>query len=124
MIKPFNIVRDLENKRFTTGSDNIVLTQFDSGIYIEFEVLLSGKTVAWNERQHSVKVTFKNGLDIVVEKEPCELLQDAGKWRYEITDKLTGKSGNVKGIIDVMDGGIRVASSQFEITILEHLATN
>ena len=55
---------------------------------------------------------------------PCELLQDSGKWRYEITDKLTGKSGNVKGIIDVMDGGVRVASSQFEITILEHLATS
>ena len=31
MIKPFNIVRDLENKRFTTGSDSIVLTQFDNG---------------------------------------------------------------------------------------------
>ena len=29
----------------------------------------------------------------------------------------------IKGIIDVMDGGVRVASSQFEITILEHLAT-
>ena len=85
-------------------------------------MLLSGKTVAWNERRHSVRVTFKNGLDIVVEKEPCELLKDAGKWRYEITDKLSGKSGNVKGIIDVMDGGVRVAFSQFEITILEHQA--
>ena len=34
MIKPFKIVRDLENKKLTTGSDNIVLTQFDNGIYI------------------------------------------------------------------------------------------
>ena len=42
MIKPFNIVRDLENKKFTTGSDTIVLTQFDSGIFIDFEILMSG----------------------------------------------------------------------------------
>lgn len=124
MIKPFKIVRDLENKKLTTGSDSIVLTQFDNGIYIEFEVLLSGKTVNWNDRRHSVMATFKNGSEIVIEKERCELLQDTGKWRYEITDKLTEKSGNVKGIIDVMDGGVRVASSQFEISILEHLATN
>lgn len=124
MIKPFNIVRDLENKSFTTGSDRIVLTQFDNGIYIYFEILLSGKTIAWNNRRHSVRATFKNGSELVIEKEPCELLQDEGKWKFEITDKLTEKSGVVKGIIDVMDDGVRVASSQFEIVILEHLATN
>ena len=124
MIKPFNIVRDLENKSLTTGSDRIVLTQFDNGIYIYFEILLSGKTITWNERQHSVRATFKNGAEIVIEKEPCVLQQDEGKWRFEITDKLTAKSGTVKGIIDVMDSGVRVASSQFEIVILEHLATN
>lgn len=124
MIKPFSIVRDLENKRFTTGSDNIVLTQFDNGIYIDFEILMSGKAVTWDERRHSVKATFKNGSEVVVEKESCSLQVDDGKWRYEITDKLTTKSGSVKGIIDVMNGGIRVASSQFEIVILEHLATS
>ena len=40
MIKPFNIVRDLENKKFTTGSDVIILTQFDNGIFIDFEIWL------------------------------------------------------------------------------------
>ena len=124
MIKPFNIVRDLENKKFTTGSDTIVLTQFDNGIFIDFEILMSGKVVNWNSRMHSVKVTFKNSEKVVVEREDCEL-QANGKWRYEITTDLTGKSGrNVRGILDVEQGGVRVASSQFEIMILEHLATN
>lgn len=123
MIKPFNIVRDLENKRFTTGSDNIILTQFDTGTSIDFEILLSGKTATWNDRRHTVKVTFKNGEDILLERVPCAYQQADGKWRYNISLDLTKKHGNVKGILDVEDGGIRVASSQFELTILEHLST-
>ena len=123
MIKPFNIVRDLENKKFTTGSDTIVLTQFDNGIYIDFEILMSGKVVNWNNGRYTVKVTFKNGEKVVVERKDCKLQAD-GKWRYEITTDLTGTSGrNVRGILDVEQGGVRVASSQFEIMILEHLAT-
>ena len=123
MIKPFNIVRDLENKKFTTGSDTIVLTQFDNGIFIDFEILMSGKVVNWNSRMHTVKVTFKNGEKVVVERKDCKLQAD-GKWRYESTTDLTGTSGgNVRGILDVEQGGTRVASSQFEIMILEHLAT-
>ena len=123
MIKPFNIVRDLENKKFTTGSDNVILTQFDNGIFIDFEILMSGKVVNWNNGRYTVKVTFKNGEKVVVERKDCELQAD-GKWRYEITTDLTGTSGgNVRGILDVEQGGTRVASSQFEIMILEHLAT-
>ena len=123
MIKPFNIVRDLENKKFTTGSDVIILTQFDNGIFIDFEILMSGKVVKWNDRMHTVKVTFKNSEKVVVERKDCEL-QANGKWRYEITTDLTGTSGwNVRGILDVEQGGVRVASSQFEIMIFEHLAT-
>lgn len=124
MIKPFNIVRDLENKKFTTGSDSVVLTQFDNNIFIDFEVLLSGRPITWNKRNHTVRVTFKNGEAIVVDKEHCVLQDDTNKWRYTITDKLTSLSGNVKGIIDVMDNATRVASSQFEVLILKHLATN
>ena len=124
MIKPFNIVRDLENKKFTTGSDIIVLTQFDSGIFIDFEILMSGKAINWNNGRYTVKVTFKNGEKIVIERKDCELQAD-GKWRYEITTDLTDIPGNnVRGILDVEQGGVRVASSQFEITILQHLATN
>ena len=123
MIKPFNIVRDLENKKFTTGSDNVILTQFDNGIFIDFEILMSGKVVNWNNGRYTVKVTFKNGEKVPVEIKDCKL-QAAGKWRYEITTDLTGTSGrNVRGILDVEQGGTRVASSQFEIMILEHLAT-
>ena len=124
MIKPFNIVRDLENKKFTTGSDTIILTQFDSGIFIDFEILMSGKAINWNNGRYTVKVTFKNGEKIVIERKDCELQAD-GKWRYEITTDLTDIPGNnVRGILDVEQGGVRVASSQFEITILQHLATN
>ena len=124
MIKPFNIVRDLENKKFTTGSDVIILTQFDNGIFIDFEILMSGKVVNWNSRMHSVKVTFKNSEKVVVERKDCELQTD-GKWRYEITTDLTDIPGNnVRGILDVENTGVRVASSQFEIMILQHLATN
>ena len=124
MIKPFNIVRDLENKKFTTGSDTIVLTQFDSGIFIDFEILMSGKAINWNNGRYTVKVTFKNGEKIVIERKDCKLQAD-GKWRYEITTDLTDIPGNnVRGILDVEQGGVRVASSQFEITILQHLATN
>ena len=124
MIKPFNIVRDLENKKFTTGSDTVILTQFDSGIFIDFEILMSGKAINWNNGRYTVKVTFKNGEKVVIERKDCEL-QANGKWRYEITTDLTGTSGrNVRGILDVEQGGTRVASSQFEIMILEHLATN
>ena len=124
MIKPFNIVRDLENKKFTTGSDTIVLTQFDNGIYIDFEILMSGKVVNWNNGRYTVKVTFKNGEKVVVERKDCKL-QANGKWRYEITTDLTDIPGNnVRGILDVEQGGVRVASSQFEIMILQHLATN
>lgn len=122
MIKPFNIVRDLENKKLTTGSDNIVLTQFDTGTFIDFEILLSGKAVTWNDRRHTVKVTFKNGSEVVIERTPCTL-QANGKWRYEITEDLTKIPGNVKGIFDVEEGGTRVASSQFELVILAHLST-
>ena len=124
MIKPFNIVRDLENKKFTTGSDNVILTQFDNGIFIDFEILMSGKVVNWNNRMHTVKVTFKNGEKVVVERKDCKLQAD-GKWRYEITTDLTDIPGNnVRGILDVENTGARVASSQFEIMILQHLATN
>ena len=123
MIKPFNIVRDLENKKFTTGSDTIALTQFDSGIFIDFEILMSGKAINWNNGRYTVKVTFKNGEKVVIERKDCKLQAD-GKWQYEITTDLTGTSGrNVRGILDVEQGGVRVASSQFEIMILEHLAT-
>lgn len=122
MIKPFNIVRDLENKKFTSGSDNIILTQFDTGASIDFEILLSGKTVTWDDRRHTVKVTFKNGSEVVIERTPCTL-QASGKWRYEITEDLTKIPGNVKGIFDVEEGGTRVASSQFELVILAHLST-
>ena len=123
MIKPFNILRDLENKKFTTGSDTIILTQFDGGIFIDFEILMSGKVVNWGNGRYTVKVTFKNGDKIVVEKKDCAL--ENGKWRYEITTDLTDIPGNnVRGILDVEQGGVRVASSQFEITILQHLATN
>lgn len=122
MIKPFNIVRDLENKKFTSGSDNIILTQFDTGTSIDFEILLSGKTVTWDDRRHTVKVTFKNGSEVVIERTPCTL-QANGKWRYEITEDLTKIPGNVKGIFDVEEGGTRVASSQFELVILAHLST-
>ena len=124
MIKPFNIVRDLENKKFTTGSDTIVLTQFDSGIFIDFEILMSGKAINWNNGRYTVKVTFKNGEKVVIERKDCKLQAD-GKWRYEITTDLTDIPGNnVKGILDVENTGVRVASSQFEIMILEHLANN
>ena len=124
MIKPFNIVRDLENKKFTTGSDTIVLTQFDSGIFIDFEILMSGKAINWNNGRYTVKVTFKNGEKVVIERKDCELQAD-GKWRYEITTDLTDIPGNnVRGILDVENTGVRVASSQFEIMILQHLATN
>ena len=85
---------------------------------------MSGKVVNWNSRMHTVKVTFKNSEKVVVEREDCEL-QANGKWRYEITTDLTETSGrNVRGILDVEQGGVRVASSQFEIMILQHLATN
>ena len=124
MIKPFNIVRDLENKKFTTGSDTIVLTQFDSGIFIDFEILMSGKAINWNNGRYTVKVTFKNGEKVVIERKDCKLQAD-GKWRYEITTDLTDIPGNnVRGILDVENAGVRVASSQFEIMILQHLATN
>ena len=124
MIKPFNIVRDLENKKFTTGSDTIILTQFDTGMHIDFEILMSGKAINWNNGRYTVKVTFKNGEKVVIERKDCELQAD-GKWRYEITTDLTDIPGNnVRGILDVEQGGVRVASSQFEITILQHLATN
>ena len=124
MIKPFNIVRDLENKKFTTGSDTIVLTQFDSGIFIDFEILMSGKAINWNNGRYTVKVTFKNGEKVVIERKDCKLQAD-GKWRYEITTDLTDIPGNnVRGILDVENTGVRVASSQFEIMILEHLANN
>ena len=124
MIKPFNIVRDLENKKFTTGSDTIILTQFDSGIFIDFEILMSGKAINWNNGRYTVKVTFKNGEKVVIERKDCELQAD-GKWRYEITTDLTDIPGNnVRGILDVENAGVRVASSQFEIMILQHLATN
>lgn len=124
MIKPFNIVRDLENKKFTTGSDTIVLTQFDSGIFIDFEILMSGKAINWNNGRYTVKVTFKNGEKVVIERKDCKLQAD-GKWRYEITTDLTDIPGNnVRGILDVENTGVRVASSQFEIMILQHLATN
>ena len=124
MIKPFNIVRDLENKKFTTGSDTIVLTQFDSGIFIDFEILMSGKAINWNNGRYTVKVTFKNGEKVVIERKDCKLQAD-GKWRDEITTDLTDIPGNnVRGILDVEQGGVRVASSQFEIMILQHLATN
>lgn len=124
MIKPFNIVRDLENKKFTTGSDTIALTQFDSGIFIDFEILMSGKAINWNNGRYTVKVTFKNGEKIVIERKDCELQAD-GKWRYEITTDLTDIPGNnVRGILDVENTGVRVASSQFEIMILQHLANN
>ena len=124
MIKPFNIVRDLENKKFTTGSDTIALTQFDSGIFIDFEILMSGKAINWNNGRYRVKVTFKNGEKVVIERKDCKLQAD-GKWRYEITTDLTDIPGNnVRGILDVENTGVRVASSQFEIMILQHLATN
>ena len=124
MIIPFNIVRDLENKKFTTGSDTIVLTQFDSGIFIDFEILMSGKAINWNKGRYTVKVTFKNGEKVVIERKDCKLQAD-GKWRYEITTDLTDIPGNnVRGILDVENVGVRVASSQFEIMILQHLATN
>ena len=124
MIKPFNIVRDLENKKFTTGSDTIILTQFDSGIFIDFEILMSGKAINWNNGRYTVKVTFKNGEKVVIERKDCKLQAD-GKWRYEITTDLTDIPGNnVRGILDVENTGVRVASSQFEIMILQHLATN
>ena len=124
MIKPFNIVRDLENKKFTTGSDTIILTQFDSGIFIDFEILMSGKAINWNNGRYTVKVTFKNGEKVVIERKDCKLQAD-GKWRYEITTDLTDIPGNnVRGILDVENAGVRVASSQFEIMILQHLATN
>ena len=124
MIKPFNIVRDLENKKFTTGSDTIILTQFDSGIFIDFEILMSGKAINWNNGRYTVKVTFKNGEKVVIERKDCKLQAD-GKWRYEITTDLTDIPGNnVRGILDVENAGARVASSQFEIMILQHLATN
>lgn len=124
MIKPFNIVRDLENKKFTTGSDTVILTQFDSGIFIDFEILMSGKAINWNNGRYTVKVTFKNGEKVVIERKDCELQAD-GKWRYEITTDLTDIPGNnIRGILDVENAGVRVASSQFEIMILQHLATN
>ena len=124
MIKPFKIVRDLENKKFTTGSDTIILTQFDSGIFIDFEILMSGKAINWNKGRYTVKVTFKNGEKVVIERKDCKLQAD-GKWRYEITTDLTDIPGNnVRGILDVENAGVRVASSQFEIMILQHLATN
>lgn len=125
MIKPFNIVRDLENKKFTTGSDTIILTQFDNGMCIDFEILMSGKAINWNNGRYTVKVTFKNGDKIVVEKKDCVYQQAEGKWRYEITTDLTDIPGNnVRGILDVENAGVRVASSQFEIMILQHLANN
>lgn len=124
MIKPFNIVRDLENKRYTEGSDNIVLTQFDKGIKIDFYILLSGKPLVWNNRVHSAKVTFKNGDEIVVDRTPCAYDDVNTKLVYEIDGRLTQKFGQVKGIIDIEAGGTRVASSQFELVILEHLAKN
>ena len=124
MIKPFNIVRDLENKKFTTGSDTIILTQFDTGMHIDFEILMSGKVVNWGNGRYTVKVTFKNGEKVVIERKDCKLQAD-GKWRYEITTDLTDIPGNnVRGILDVENTGVRVASSQFEIMILKHLATN
>ena len=124
MIKPFNIVRDLENKKFTTGSDTIILTQFDTGMHIDFEILMSGKVVNWGNGRYTVKVTFKNGEKVVIERKDCKLQAD-GKWRYEITTDLTDIPGNnVRGILDVENTGVRVASSQFEIMILQHLATN
>ena len=123
MIKPFNIVRDLENKRYTEGSDNIVLTQFDKGMNIDFYLLLSGKTVNWGQGRTTGKVTFKNGDEIVVDKKECDFDRDTIKWTYEVDEKLTGKPGNVKGIFDVEVAGKRVASSQFELVILEHLTT-
>ena len=123
MIKPFNIVRDLENKRYTEGSDSIVLTQFDKGIDIDFYILLSGKAVSWANGGYAVKVTFKNGNDVIIERENCDYHAGENKWTFEIDEKLTGKHGSVKGIIDVEHLDVRVASSQFELVVLEHLAT-
>lgn len=125
MIQTFNIVRDLNKYAYKKGSERIVVTQFDTGIRLNFELLSKKEPV--DLQGHRAFVSFFNEKEQLLLTEECASIQDLSlnprfALFYLMDERLTSEAGQLTAIVDVVDPeGFRTAIRPFSITILPHL---
>lgn len=124
-MRVFKIVRDIGNLRFTKGSDSLVVTQFDSGCSLSFELLDHQKPMDLKGCQ--AIIVFKNqetGIEWgekVVIRQPLSLTSSP-VLTYELN--RTEEAGEYVGILTLIDvHGCQVSTAPFVLTVLPHLTT-
>ena len=122
----FTVVRDIYNYRYQKGSDNIVVTQFDSGIRLNFILLAKGELIDLSDCR--VLITLKNEKDKIICSDDCVITKDLSLANpqtitsYTLKHGETDEEGTLTGMLDILDKeGNRTATSCFIITILPHL---
>ena len=125
MSQSFTIVRDLAKYHYQKGSDRIVLTQFDTGIRLVFNLLENKQPLDLSGYQ--AFISFFNASGDMLLCEPCVSVQDLSlspsfRMFYLMDERLTMEAGELKAIVDLIDPeGYRTAINPFTITLLEHL---
>lgn len=124
-MRSFKIVRDLSKYSYKKGSDRIVITQYDTGIHLNFEFL--NRSNPLNLFGYRGFISFVNQEGKILLTEECTSIQDltlesTTKFFYVMDEALTKNSGELTAIIDLIDTeGNRTAINPFVITILPHL---
>ena len=125
MSQQFKIVRDLNRFSYQKGSDRIVVTQFDTGIHLTFDLFERKERLDLNG--YRVLISFVDETGELLLTEECPITQDLSMspcylLRYVIDERLTQKSGQIKGVVDLFDKeGFRTALNPFTITLLPYL---
>lgn len=125
MIQTFTIVRDLNKYTYKKGKERIVLTQFDTGVRLNLELLNKKEPV--DLQGHRAFISFFNEKEQLLLTEECTNIQDLSLdprfiLFYLMDGRLTEEAGELTAIIDIIDpDGFRTAIRPFSITILPHL---
>ena len=125
MSQQFKIVRDLSRYSYQLGSDRIVATQFDTGIRLTFDLL--DRKEKLNLKGYRALISFVDETETLLLTEECSIVQDLSanpniQLQYVIDERLTKDSGQIKGVVDLIDKeGFRTALNPFVITLLPHL---